>query len=98
MKKSELRQLIKELILEQAGPTRQPSRPGSMAEICAAAAALDRIQTMGGPENMKRWKLWQRFKHAIRHILGLEDSCPGDGGGGAGDDIDLDDHFPTLYP
>ena len=90
MKKSELRQLIKELVLEQARvnrgpmakpPTRPPMR-GDMSEICAAAAQLDRMQSMGGPDGPKAFKLWQRFKHAIRHILGLEDSCPNGGGSG----------------
>ena len=36
------------------------------------------------------------LKHAIRHILGLEDSCPN--GGGDNSDFDMDAEFPPLYP
>ena len=102
MKKSELRQIIREVLKEQRigkAPTStmdMTSMGGGadMSQICAAAEALEREwQRNNGP---KPWPLWDRFKHAIRHILGLEDSCPN--GGGDNSDFDMDAEFPPLYP
>ena len=75
MKKSELRQIIREILKEQrigkapVSTMDMTSMGGGadMSQICAAAEALEREwQRNNGP---KPWPLWDRFKHAIRHIL-----------------------------